>query len=149
MKIDYYREDIDPATKVSAGISYDKSCLYVFDIASKQYEHPFEIAPYETSETTGSSTVYFKKVYNLLGVSQQNWCFLFVPDTEGYILKIIDLRTGKMYTRKLLVAAEELLYNAFSLSPDGILSALLAGNDSASLVWWRTNEIIGAYLNER
>ena len=149
LKIDYYREDIDPATKVSAGISYDKSCLYVFDIASKQYEHPFEIAPYETSETAGSSTVYFKKVYNLLGVSQQNWCFLSVPDTEGYILKIIDLRTGKMYTRKLLVAAEELLYNAFSLSPDGILSALLAGNDSASLVWWRTNEIIGAYLNER
>lgn len=148
LKIDYYREDIDPATKVSAGISYDKSFLYVFDIASKQYEHHSEIAPHEMSETGSTGTVHFKKVYNLLGVSKQNWCFLSVPDQDGYILKIIDLHTGKMYIRKLPIAPEELLYNAFNLSPDGILSALLAGNTSAAIVWWRTHEIIGAYLNE-
>lgn len=149
IKIDYYRENIDPGTKVSAGISYDKSFLYIFNIETKRYERKIDIAPYEGTETTSAGIRHFKKVYGLLGVTAHNWCFLTTPLPDGYILELIDLQSNKIYTRTLSVSPEELTYNAFNLSPDGILSAILAGNDQAAIVWWRANEIIGVSANEQ
>ena len=64
------------------------------------------------------------------------------------MLELIDLHSNKIYTRVLSVSAEELVYNAFNLSSDGILSALLAGDTQAEIVWWKTNEITGASKNE-
>ncbi|MEL3906821.1 MAG: hypothetical protein P1P65_07330 [Treponema sp.] len=148
IKIDYYRENIDPGTKVSAGISYDKSCLYIFNIDTKRYERKIDIAPYEGTEHTGAGIRHFKKVYGLLGVTANNWCFLTTPLPDGYILELIDLKSNKIYTRTLSVTPEELTYNAFNLSPDGILSAILAGNEHAAIVWWGTHELIGASKNE-
>ena len=147
IKIDYYREIIDSGTNVSAGISYDKSCLYTFNIETKRYER-IDIAPYEDTENIHTGVSHFKKVYGLLGVTANNWCFLTTPQPDGYILELIDLHSNKIYTRILTVSADELAYNAFHLSPDGILSALLAGNAQAEIVWWRTNEITGASKNE-
>ena len=148
LKIDYYREDTDPETQVSAGISYDKSYLYIFNIETKRYERKIDIAPYENNDHADSEAKPFKQVYNLLGVSANNWCFLTIPVEDGYLLELIDLKTNKIYTRNLSVSAAELNYNAFNLSPTGIVSALLAGDEKASVVWWRTNEIIGAVGNE-
>jgi len=149
IKIDYYREDIDSDTNVSAGISYDKSCLYIFNIETKQYERKIDISPYEDTENTNTGIRHFKKVYSLLGVTENNWCFLTTPQSDGYILELIDLYSNKIYTRTLTVSPDELTYNAFHLSSDGMLSALLAGNEQAAIVWWRTNDIIGASKNER
>jgi len=148
IKIDYYREDIDTDINVSAGISYDKSCLYTFNIETKRYERKIDIAPYEDTENTSAGVRHFKKVYSLLGVTANNWCFLTTPRPDGYILELIDMRSNKIYTRTLTVSADELAYNAFYLSPDGILSAVLAGNEQAEMVWWRTNEITGASTHE-
>ena len=148
IKIDYYRENIDSDTNVSAGISYDKSCLYTFNIETKRYERKIDIAPYEDTENTSAGVRHFKKVYSLLGVTANNWCFLTTPRPDGYILELIDMRSNKIYTRTLTVSADELAYNAFYLSPDGILSAVLAGNEQAEMVWWRTNEITGASTHE-
>ena len=148
IKVDYYREDIDAETNVSAGISYDKSCLYTFNIEERRYERTIDIVPYEDTEDTTTGVRHVKKVYGLLGVTANNWCFLTTPRSDGYMLELIDLHSNKIYTRILSVSAEELVYNAFNLSSDGILSALLAGDTQAEIVWWKTNEIIGASKNE-
>lgn len=148
LKIDYFREDIDSDTNVSAGISYDKSCLYIFNIDTKRYERKIDIAPYEVTETTNNISRHFKKVYSLLGVTANHWCFLTTPREDGYVLELIDLHSNKIYTRTLTVSVDELAYNAFNLSSDGILSAILAGNERVGIVWWRTNEITGTTKNE-
>jgi hypothetical protein len=41
------------------------------------------------------------------------------------------------------VAPDEFLFNAFSLSDDGIISAILATNWEVKLVWWRTDKFMG------
>lgn len=148
IKVDYYREDIDTDINVSAGISYDKSCLYTFNIEDRQYERTVDIAPYEDTEDTNSGTRPVKKVYGLLGVTENDWCLLTTPRSDGYILELIDLHSNKIYTRTLTVSPDELVYNAFHLSSDGILSALLAGDKQADIVWWKTTEITGASKNE-
>ena len=148
VKVDYYREDIDTDINVSAGISYDKSCLYTFNIEDKRYERTIDIAPYEDTEDTHTGARPVKKIYGLLGITANNWCLLTTPRSDGYILKLIDLYSNKIYTRILSVSADELVYNAFHLSSDGILSALLAGDKEADIVWWQTNEITGVSKNE-
>lgn len=143
VKVDYYREEIDASTKVSAGVNYDTSYLYVFDIGTTQYERKIEVKPYESVEETAAGSVHFEKVYNLLGVTAQNWCFLITPVADGYLLKLMDLASNKTYMCPLKVSYEELAYNAFSLSSTGILSALITRNDQAAFVWWRTDGIVG------
>ena len=133
---------------MTAGISYDKSCLYTFNIEDRQYERTIDIAPYEDTEDTNTATRHIKKIYGLLGVTANNWCFLTTPRLDGYILELIDLHSNKIYTRTLSVSADELVYNAFHLSSDGILSALLARDTQADIVWWKTNEMIGVSKNE-
>jgi hypothetical protein len=38
---------------------------------------------------------------------------------------------------------DELLFNIFDLSEEGILSALLLNDWQAKVVWWRTDKLIG------
>ncbi len=149
IKVDYYQEEIDPATNVNAGISYSSSRLYTFKIQTKQYEEYININPYEGTEAVAEGQTEFTKVYNLLGVTAGKWCFLTTPVADGYVLEMLHIPTRKVYRRNLTVAPDELTYNVFNLEPNGILSALIAQNDQAALVWWRTDEIIGTKRNAR
>jgi hypothetical protein len=40
------------------------------------------------------------------------------------------------------VDSEELQFNTFNISSEGILSALMATNWQAKLVWWRTDKFL-------
>ncbi len=143
LKIDYYTENIDSETGSNAGISYDRSCVYPFDIDSGKYLNRIDIPSYEGSEKGTTGTVAFKKPYEFLGITSSGWLFLITPQEGGYALEITDSRSRRSLKRLLSVSDEELAYNALALSPDGIISALLATQYEASLVWWRTDALIG------
>lgn len=143
LKIDYYVEVIDSETKSNAGITYDRSCLYPFDIDSGKYAAMIEIPSYEGVEKDSIGTVSFKKPYELIGITASGWAFLSTPVPGGYTLEILDTRSRRVHRRTLSVSDDELAYNVLTLSTDGILSALLATPNEASFVWWRTDALIG------
>lgn len=143
LKIDYYAEVIDPATKSNAGISYDRSCVYPFSVDSGKYEEKIDIPSYEGSDKDLAGTLSFKKPYEFLGTTSSGWLFFTTPQNGGYALEIVDTRSRRIFKRTLSIKDDELAYNALMLSPDGILSALLATPFEASMVWWRTDAVIG------
>lgn len=143
IKIDYYVEQKDTATNSHLGVSYDRSCLYSLNIQTGKYEKKIDIEPYEDIEDTERESLKFKKAYELLGITQSGWCYLTTPNNTGYALQILNLKSQKIYRKNLLVANSEMLYNTFHLSTKGIISALLAKEDSASVVWWRTDVLTG------
>ena len=143
LKIDYYSEEIDSATGSNAGISYDRSCVYPFDVDSGKYLNRIDIPSYEGIEKDSVGTVSFKKPYEFLGITSSGWIFLITPQQGGYALEITDSRSRRSLKRTLSVSDDELAYNALMLSPDGIISALLATPYDASIVWWRTDALIG------
>jgi hypothetical protein len=49
----------------------------------------------------------------------------------------------RIQKRHLDVDSGVLSYYWFSLSPEGIISALLAGEKSVSVVWWRSDILLG------
>lgn len=143
-KIDYYREVVDSETGSASGISFDKSFLYPFMIESASFGEQVELPVYE--DLDDSSNVLRTKAlkpYGLLGVTGNNHVFLYTPTSRGYEICILDLESKRVQKRALLISYSEQVYNAFHLSGDGILSALLAGPDKASVVWWRTDSLIG------
>jgi len=143
LKVDYYVEVIDEATKSNAGITFDRSCIYPFDIGSVKYEERIDIPSYDGVEKDKLGTVAFKKPYEFIGITSSGWIFLSTPTGEGYALELLDRHSRRMHKRTLSVKEDELAYNALMLSSDGILSALLATPYEASLVWWRTDALIG------
>ncbi len=143
LKIDYYIEVIDNDTQANAGISFDRSCIYPFDIDSGKYLDKIDLSSYQGVDKDNLGTMTFKKPYELLGITSSGWIFLSTPQDDGYALEILDSRSRHIYKRTLSISPEELDYNALVLSNDGILSALLATSYEASVVWWRTDALIG------
>ncbi len=143
LKIDYYTEVIDTATQSNAGISYDRSCVYPFDIDSAKYGERIDIPSYNGVDKDNLGTLTFKKPYEFLGITSSGWIFLSTPRPGGYALEILDTGSRRIHKRTLSVREDELAYNALMLSGDGILSALLATAYDASVVWWRTDALIG------
>lgn len=141
VKIDYYIKETDPATKVSVGIRYDRSSLYFLNIKTGKYENNIDIASYEGEEINGGRVVKFKKIYEMLGITENHHCYLITPQSGGYALEILDMKNYKVYRRNLQVNFDEMVYNVFNLSKDGIISAILAEDRKANIVWWRAGLI--------
>ncbi len=144
LKIDYYREVVDSETGSASGISFDKSFLYPFAIESASFGEHVELPVYEDlDDTSGDFSGNALKPYGLLGVTGNNHVFLYTPTSRGYEICVLDLESKRVQNRTLSISYSEQVYSAFHLSGDGILSALLAGSDKASVVWWRTDSLIG------
>ncbi len=143
MKIDYYTPIVDQSTGADAGIAYDTSAIYPFDIEQGAYGERIDIPFYEGVDKDSQGTFTYKKPYVFLGVTSGQWFFFCTPVDEGYLFEAMDSKTSRVHQRLLHISPDELAYNALMLSDDGILTALLASEQNASVVWWRTDSLLG------
>jgi hypothetical protein len=77
----------------------------------------------------------------MLGVIRNGRVFLYAPVENGYSLLVLG-EQGR-WRGFIQVSPDEFEFNAFALSDDGILSAILAGSWDVKLVWWRTDKFMG------
>jgi hypothetical protein len=72
--------------------------------------------------------------------------FLSFPVEGGYSILMMSSEygaAGEQHQGFVRVDNEELQYNVFDLSDDGILSGLLVDEWQVKLVWWRTDKYLG------
>jgi hypothetical protein len=161
IKVDYYRNTFDESTNTRSGAESDGSVIWVMDVENSVYidsiEVPFfEYAPDENGRRTGE-----KLLYSMLGVIKNNRVFLSFPVDGGYSLLILAAAGGtapgasasgssqaaaEQRRAFIRVDNEELQFNTFNVSEDGILSGLLATDNEARLVWWRTDRLAGELI---
>lgn len=146
VKIDYYNTTIDEISKVQSGIEYNSTYIYPLDAISGKYSRPLLIPPYEDVITQGFNKNVYKNPYDFLGVSSNNWLFFTLTTEHGYIVQIVDPSSNKIIKRLLNFENDKVVYQSFSLSKEGIISALLASKEKADVVWWRTDNLIDALL---
>ncbi|MBQ0002609.1 MAG: hypothetical protein KBT21_03645 [Treponema sp.] len=146
VKIDYYNTTIDEISKVQSGIEYNSTYIYPLDAISGKYSRPLLIPPYEDVITQGFNKNVYKNPYDFLGVSSNNWLFFTLTTEHGYIVQIVDPSSNKIIKRLLDFENDKVVYQSFSLSKEGIISALLASKEKAEVVWWRTDNLIDALL---
>ena len=143
LKIDYYKETVDESTNTRAGIGYDGSRLWTMDVATGTYLSSMEVPVLESRETEGDKTVETERIYSFLGAARGDKFFFSVPEQGGYALLMLASGSEEQKRGFIRVDDDELVFNAFFLSDDGILSALLASEFEAKIVWWRTDRMVG------
>lgn len=143
LKIDYFHEKIDKETRSQSGIEFSSSWAWVMDGDSGVYVDSYELPAFESVSAIKAGETPILRAWQLTG-SAAGTLFLSAADEDGatyYGLFDLGSKTTRRFS--LRIDPEELRYTAFSLSPDGILSALLGSPYEARFVWWRFDKVIG------
>ena len=146
VKIDYYRNTYDESTNIRIGIEPDSSVIWIMDAESGLWEKYLEVPFFESTVTEQNRQITSKMPYSLLGVTRNNKLFFMFPVEEGYSILVLSSESGAQGDQQrgfMKVKNDELQFNAFDLSPDGIISGLLADEWEVKLVWWRTDKFLG------
>jgi len=146
VKVDYYRYIFDESTNIRTGIEPDSSVVWIMNAEHGLWEKYLEIPFFEYSVNDQNRQGRAKMPYSLLGVTRNGYIFLMFPVDEGYSILVLSSESGSQAEQRrgfMRVGDDELHFNAFDLSADGIISGLLADEWQAKLVWWRTDKILG------
>jgi hypothetical protein len=143
LKIDYYSESIDPATKTQSGIDYDRAFVYRMDSRTAAYTDRYEILPFQPPSKSKNREDSPPRVWEFLGAARGKNLFFTSTDEEGNTYIAIyqgAIRSMKRFA--IQIDPEEQQYTTLFLSPDGILCALMGTRFEARVVWWRFDRIL-------
>lgn len=146
LKIDYFPAEIDALTRVQSGMTFDQTLVYPLDLNTGIYADPIAVPDFEQTVTYGYTKEVFAMAYEFLGVTESGWFFFITADTEGFSILMLKESGQKIIRRRLQMDTDNIVYHSFSLSPSGIISALVAREDKASVVWWRTDTLIDSII---
>ncbi|MBU0927998.1 MAG: hypothetical protein KKA67_09635 [Spirochaetes bacterium] len=141
LKIDYFKEIIDEETHTQAGIEFSSSWAWAMDGATGGYVERYELPTFEAM--AGRNERGVSRAWELVGAAAGAIFLSAVDDDGATYYGLFDTRSKTMRRFSLMIDPEETLYASFSLSPDGILSALLASRYEARFVWWRFDKMLG------
>ena len=127
-------------------MNFDQTLVYPYNLETESYAEPIAVPDFEQTVSSGYTKQVFPMSYDFLGLSESGWFFFITADTDGFSILVLRENTQKIIRRHLEVDLEHTVYHHFSLSPSGIISALLAKEDSASVVWWRTDTLIDTII---
>ncbi|MCX7025354.1 MAG: hypothetical protein NT080_12170 [Spirochaetes bacterium] len=141
VKVDYYKNRIDEATKTLVSIEYAESWVYRMNPGKATFGEKYEILPYE--DPSASSTGSGRKVFEFLGTTSGGYLFFStVGDDGAMIVAAYNLASRTMKHYSIRIDPDEMNYVSLFLSNDGILCALLATRLEARLVWWRFDKVL-------
>jgi len=142
IKVDYYRDVLDESTDTRASTEPVNSLIWILDVEKGAYERSVEAPFYEYSFPENGKTVYVRLLYSMLGVIRGGGILLYFPIDTGYAVLSMDSGGHRQRRGYIKVDPEELRFNDFHLSPEGILSALLVSDWKIKVVWWRMDKFM-------
>jgi hypothetical protein len=142
IKVDYYRDILDESTNTRTSTEPVSSLIWILNVEKGIYESSVEVPFYETSVSANGRTEELRLLYSMLGLVRGGGILLYFPIETGYAVLRMD-STGRGQRRGLIkVDPGELRFNGFHLSPEGILSALLADDWKIKVAWWRMDKFM-------
>ena len=142
IKVDYYRDVVDESTNIRVSTEPVSSLIWIFNVEERSYENHVEIPFYEHSYTERGRTVTVRMLYTLIGITREGGILLSFPTDTGYTVLRMDSNGLGQRRSFINVSPEELRFNSFYLSPEGILCALLADDWKINVVWWRMDRFM-------
>ena len=140
IKADYSINIFDQSTNIRTGSEPLISVVWTLDVEDGSYSDSVEIPLFEIAENRGEN---LKAFYSMLGAMRGGKALLYFPVDTGYSLLFVDTFTGEQRRGYIQFTNDELRYNDFFLSADGILTAMLADSYNVKMVWWRTDRFMG------
>ena len=142
IKVDYYRDVLDESTNTRASTEPVSSLIWILNVEKGVYESFVEAPFYEYSYSENGRTTYVRLLYSMLGLVRGGGILLYFPNETGYAVLRMDADGHGQRRGLIKVSPEELQFNNFHLSPEGILSALLVDEWKIHVVWWRMDKFM-------
>ena len=142
VKVDYYRDVLDESTNTRVSTEPVSSLIWILNVEDGLYETPVEVPFYEYSLTENGRTSQVRLLYSMFGLIRGGRILLYFPDENGYIILHMDSSGHRQRRGFIKVDASELKFHDFHLSPEGILSALLADEWKLQVAWWRMDRFL-------
>jgi len=143
MKIDYHRNVFDSSGRNRISTEPVKSLIWVFNVNEGEYEINYIDLPffeYRQSDRNRRENMP-PLLYSAMGIARGERILLYYPAETGY--DILLVHSGRRQSRGFIrVDPNELHFNEFHFSHEGVLCALLADDWAAKLVWWRMDREI-------
>jgi hypothetical protein len=140
-KVDYYRAAA--AENGDAAAAPDSSLIWIMNVENGAYEESIQVPFFEYTAVENDKKITQRLPYAMLGVVRNSRVFLYFPVDGGYSLLVLTAGSREQRMGFIQVRNDELEYNTFNLSAEGILSGLVATEWEARLVWWRTDRLLG------
>jgi hypothetical protein len=140
IKVDYSIDTFDQSTNIRTGSEPLISVIWTLNAEDGLYSGSVEIPLFELAENRGDN---LKAFYSMLGAMRGGKTLLYFPVDTGYSLLFVDTTTREQRRGYIQFTNDELRYNDFFLSTDGILTAMLADSYNVKMVWWRTDRFMG------
>jgi len=142
IKVDYYRNVYDESTRLRVSTEPANSLVWILNVEDGMYEKYLEVPLYEHSISEKGSTTTIRLFYSMLGLTQEGGFILYFPVESGYTILRMNINEHGQRRGVINVSPDELQFNSFHLSPEGILSALLADNWTVKVAWWRLDRFL-------
>jgi len=141
IKVDYYLNVYDESTHTRVSTEPASSFIWVFHVDRNTYNESIEVPFYEYIYPGRGRQANAPLLYSMLGLARDEKILLYFPVEAGY--NILMMYPGGRQRRGFIrVDPDELRFNDFYLSPEGILCALLVDEWKAKLVWWRMDKLL-------
>lgn len=137
-KVDYYRDENNNSMAIP-----ESSLIWIINVETGAYNEPMRVPFFEYTTMENDKKITQKLPYAMLGVIRNSRVFLYFPIDGGYSLLVLTAGSREQRLGFIQIKNDELEYNTFNLSAEGILSGLLATEREARLVWWRTERLMG------
>ena len=147
LKVDCYSNSIDADLRVQSGIDFAKTVLLPFEIVENKFGEAFEIPAYEYVVAEGMGQEVYEIPYSFLGVSESGWFFFIVSTEDGYLVQMVQGDGQHILKRNISVKYDDVLFHSLSLSSSGIICALFARKEHASVSWWRTDSLLDSFIS--
>jgi hypothetical protein len=144
IKVDYTRDIFDQSTNTRTGSQPISSIIWTLNVEDGTYANSIEVPLYEIIDNGRPTNL--RVFYSLLGITHGGKALLYFPVETGYALLFIDITSQQHRRAQIQFSNEEIRYNDFFLSTEGILCAMLADNYNVKFVWWRTDRLMGDLL---
>jgi len=143
IKVDYYRDIFDKSTNTHVSTEPVSTLIWILNVDGGNYESYAEAPLYEYSYIENGRTAYMRLFYSMLGLVNNGEILLYFPVEKGYAVLRMDSNGSGQRRGFIELEAGEARFNNFHLSPEGILSALLADEWKVKVVWWRMDRFMG------
>ena len=141
LKVDYLTDTYDLSTNIRTGSEPISSIIWTLNVEDGSYSGSVEIPLYEIIENGRSTNI--RVFYSILGIARSGRTLLYFPVETGYAILFVNTYTHEQRRGNIQFSFDELIYNDFYLSNEGILSAMLGDNYNVKMTWWRTDGFMG------
>lgn len=145
LKLSYYVEAIDEATRKMYRVENLPSRIYTLDVETGKYEGWVEV-PRNLRREEGIGMFERLEVeygYEFIGAASGGFLYFISPSDSNLYELLVLHESGRVTARRTIVVEDsELVYKTLSVSADGIVSALLGKTYGAEIVWWRSDRLI-------